>query len=91
MGTVPDLVAQLQERTDHGRIAELFDRTGFWSAVAGDPFVRTEWVEAIRCTRKIMTQPAFDPYREDPRFIALEQEAISRANAERVKLGLAEI
>jgi hypothetical protein len=35
--------------------------------------------------------PAFDPYREDPRFIALEQEAISRANAERVKLGLAEI
>jgi tetratricopeptide (TPR) repeat protein len=35
--------------------------------------------------------PAFDPYREDPRFIALEQEAIGRANAERVKLGLAEI
>ena len=26
---------------------------------------RREWVEAIRCTRKIMTQPAFDPYRGD--------------------------
>jgi choline dehydrogenase len=24
---------------------------------------RREWVEAIRCTRKIMTQPAFDPFR----------------------------
>ncbi|MBW2524344.1 MAG: choline dehydrogenase [Deltaproteobacteria bacterium] len=26
---------------------------------------RREWVEAIRCTRRIMTQPAFDPYRGD--------------------------
>ena len=24
---------------------------------------RREWCEAIRCTRRIMTQPAFDPYR----------------------------
>ena len=24
---------------------------------------RKEWCEAIRCTRRIMTQPAFDPYR----------------------------
>jgi tetratricopeptide (TPR) repeat protein len=38
-----------------------------------------------------ITSPAFDPYREDPRFIALEQEAIGRANAERVKLGLPEM
>jgi glycerol-1-phosphate dehydrogenase [NAD(P)+] len=37
----------LQERTDHERIAELFDRTEFWSAVAEDPFVRAEWVEAF--------------------------------------------
>ena len=26
---------------------------------------RREWVEAIRCTRHIMTQPAFDPYRDE--------------------------
>jgi len=26
---------------------------------------RREWVEAIRCTRHIMTRPAFDPYRGD--------------------------
>jgi glycerol-1-phosphate dehydrogenase [NAD(P)+] len=30
------------------RIARLFDATGFWSAVADDPFSRSEWVEAIR-------------------------------------------
>jgi glycerol-1-phosphate dehydrogenase [NAD(P)+] len=38
----------LQERTDHERIAQLFDRTGFWGAVERDPFVRAEWVEALR-------------------------------------------
>lgn len=26
---------------------------------------KREWIEAIRCTRNIMTQPAFDPYRGD--------------------------
>lgn len=48
VGVATYLVARLQERTDHDRIAELFDRTGFWGAVERDPFVRAEWVEAIR-------------------------------------------
>jgi glycerol-1-phosphate dehydrogenase [NAD(P)+] len=48
VGNATYLVAQLQERTDHGRIAELFDRTGFWGAVEADPFVRSEWIEAVR-------------------------------------------
>ena len=29
-------------------IADLFDRTGFWNAVAADPFRRTDWLEALR-------------------------------------------
>lgn len=33
--------------------------------------------------------PAFDTLRQDPRFQALETDVIDRANAERVKLGLA--
>jgi glycerol-1-phosphate dehydrogenase [NAD(P)+] len=48
VGVASYLVAQLQERTDHARIAELFDRTEFWSAIADDPFVRAEWTEAFR-------------------------------------------
>ena len=35
--------------------------------------------------------PTLDRYREDPRFVAVENDAISRATAERRKLGLAEI
>jgi glycerol-1-phosphate dehydrogenase [NAD(P)+] len=30
------------------RIADLFEATGFWEAVAADPFVRSEWLAAIR-------------------------------------------
>src|SRR5262245_20433128 len=30
------------------RIAGLFDVTGFWDAVAEDPFSRSEWLQAIR-------------------------------------------
>jgi glycerol-1-phosphate dehydrogenase [NAD(P)+] len=30
------------------QIAALFDATGFWDAVAGDPFDRAEWLAAVR-------------------------------------------
>ncbi|MDZ7643298.1 MAG: choline dehydrogenase [Woeseiaceae bacterium] len=53
------------------------DARGHVRAVSRDPFApprllfnylstdkdRREWIEAVRCTRRIMTQPAFDPYR----------------------------
>ena len=48
VGVATYLMARLQERTDHERIATLFERTGFWGAIESDPFVRDEWVEAIR-------------------------------------------
>lgn len=47
VGVATYLMARLQERTDPTRIADLFERTGFWGAIEGDPFVRDEWVEAI--------------------------------------------
>jgi len=31
-----------------GRIAALFEATGFWRAIAGEPFDRAEWLEAAR-------------------------------------------
>ena len=30
------------------QIAALFDATGFWTAIAADPFSRAEWIEAVR-------------------------------------------
>ncbi len=30
------------------RIATLFDATGFWAAVAEDPFSRSEWLQAVK-------------------------------------------
>ena len=48
VGVATYLVARLQERTDHERIAELFERTGFWGAIERDPFDREDWVEALR-------------------------------------------
>ncbi len=48
VGTASYLVAHVQERTDPERIGRVLDETGFWDAVARDPFEREEWVEAIR-------------------------------------------
>ena len=30
------------------RIAALFEATGFWDAIAEDPFSRSEWLAAVR-------------------------------------------
>jgi glycerol-1-phosphate dehydrogenase [NAD(P)+] len=35
------------------RIAGLFDVTGFWDAVAADPFSRAEWLQAIRAAPSV--------------------------------------
>jgi glycerol-1-phosphate dehydrogenase [NAD(P)+] len=47
VGVASYLVSALQgENAD--RIAALFDATGFWDAIAEDPFSRAEWVAAVR-------------------------------------------
>jgi glycerol-1-phosphate dehydrogenase [NAD(P)+] len=47
VGVAAYLVSLLQG-SETERIGALFDATGFWDAVAGDPFSRAEWLEAVR-------------------------------------------
>jgi glycerol-1-phosphate dehydrogenase [NAD(P)+] len=35
------------------KIAALFDATGFWEVIADDPFVRAEWLHAVRIAPSI--------------------------------------
>jgi glycerol-1-phosphate dehydrogenase [NAD(P)+] len=47
VGVATYLVSRLQgQGTD--RIAEAFDRTGFWDGIRADPFSKAEWLEAVR-------------------------------------------
>jgi glycerol-1-phosphate dehydrogenase [NAD(P)+] len=47
VGVATYLVSRLQgQGTD--RIAEAFDRTGFWDGIRADPFSKAEWIEAVR-------------------------------------------
>lgn len=47
VGVATYLVSLLQKQ--HSQIiAELFKKTGFWNAVASDPFKLSEWIEAVR-------------------------------------------
>ncbi|MBV8214927.1 MAG: iron-containing alcohol dehydrogenase family protein [Verrucomicrobia bacterium] len=52
VGVASYLVSLLQGQ-HAGRIAELFDITGFWQAIADDPFDREEWLEACRIAPSI--------------------------------------
>ena len=47
VGVATYLVSLLQMQNS-AIIADLFTRTGFWHAIAGDPFDRAEWEEALR-------------------------------------------
>lgn len=47
VGVATYLVSRLQGRNT-AEIEGLFAGTGFWQAIAHDPFSRTEWIEAIR-------------------------------------------
>jgi glycerol-1-phosphate dehydrogenase [NAD(P)+] len=47
VGVATYIVSILQENNAE-RIAGLFEVIGFWSAIAEDPFLRSEWLEAIR-------------------------------------------
>jgi glycerol-1-phosphate dehydrogenase [NAD(P)+] len=45
---VATYIVSILQGTNSDRIATLFDATGFWSAIAEDPFSRSEWLVAIR-------------------------------------------
>jgi len=47
VGVATYLVSRLQAQSSE-LIAGLFDATGFWKAIAADPFSKTEWLEAAR-------------------------------------------
>jgi glycerol-1-phosphate dehydrogenase [NAD(P)+] len=47
VGVATYLVSLLQGQNS-GLIADLFEKTGFWPAIARDPFRRADWLEAIR-------------------------------------------
>jgi len=52
VGVATYLMSLLQGQNSE-RIAELFDTTGFWQAIARDPFDRSEWLEAARVAPSI--------------------------------------
>ena len=54
---VATYVVSLLQGQNSGRIASLFDATGFWRAIAGDPFDRAEWLEAARVAPSV--KPGF--------------------------------
>lgn len=47
VGVASYLISLLQNENSE-RIAGLFDATGFWDAIAADPFSRSEWLTAVR-------------------------------------------
>jgi glycerol-1-phosphate dehydrogenase [NAD(P)+] len=47
VGVATYLVSCLQGQNTE-QIGRLFDATGFWRAIAADPFLRSEWIEAAR-------------------------------------------
>ncbi|MDX2177409.1 MAG: iron-containing alcohol dehydrogenase family protein [Candidatus Sumerlaeia bacterium] len=48
VGVATYLASLLQGGHGTGRVAELFDATGFWEGAAADPIPRAEWLEACR-------------------------------------------
>ena len=52
VGVATYLISLLQGQNS-SRIASLFVATGFWRAIASDPFDRAEWLEAVRVAPSI--------------------------------------
>jgi glycerol-1-phosphate dehydrogenase [NAD(P)+] len=52
VGVATYLISLLQGNNS-SRIAALFDATGFWRAIASDPFDCAEWLEAARVAPSI--------------------------------------
>jgi glycerol-1-phosphate dehydrogenase [NAD(P)+] len=45
---VATYIVSILQGAGSSRIADLFDATGFWDAVVADPFLKAEWLEAVR-------------------------------------------
>lgn len=54
VGVATYLVSILQDMNT-ARIAKLFESTGFWNAIAEDPFSRREWLQAIQLAPTLKT------------------------------------
>ena len=52
VGIATYLVSLLQQRNSE-LIADLFDKTGFWRAIAAQPFSRATWLQALRLAPSI--------------------------------------
>ncbi len=48
VGVATYLISGLQGNPHRRRIAELFDRTGFWASIRRDPFSLADWEQAVR-------------------------------------------
>ncbi|HQX52304.1 MAG TPA: iron-containing alcohol dehydrogenase family protein [Planctomycetaceae bacterium] len=46
-------IISLLQGINTDRIIDLFDATGFWTAIAEDPFSRSEWLQAVRTAPSI--------------------------------------
>jgi glycerol-1-phosphate dehydrogenase [NAD(P)+] len=46
-------IVSILQNANTEQIVSLFDATGFWAAVADDPFSRTEWLAAIRAAPSV--------------------------------------
>lgn len=76
VGVATYLVSLLQKR--HAEVIDqLFERTGFWDAIAQDPFCEAEWLAAIRLAPSI--KPGFYTVLSSPDVLA-EAAALLREN-----------
>jgi glycerol-1-phosphate dehydrogenase [NAD(P)+] len=50
---VATYLCSLLQGENSDRIARVFEATGFWNAIAADPFSRCEWFEAVRAAPSI--------------------------------------
>ena len=71
VGVASYLVSLLQGRNSQ-LIAELFERTGFWEAIASDPFSKDEWNRAVELAPGLKHN--FHTVLSDPKSVVIAKE-----------------
>jgi glycerol-1-phosphate dehydrogenase [NAD(P)+] len=46
-------IVSILQQSNTERISGVFDATGFWDAIAADPFCRAEWLDAVRAAPSV--------------------------------------